>query len=253
MPPKRKQTTKRTTKRSPRKNPAPAYAGERTFTAKYQSVYKLNASASGGFIEPVNLSLCDQLSTVQATWAMWMLKSFTIRATPASNAQGAYAICPYESLAGAIPVTPTNLIAVLDGGGKLKACTNSASNISRLRYRKKIVNEALFTPTTTINATGGDPGFSFFLELDGSAVPLGALFYVEVDAWFEFREPTQFTTRQRSERIMVLKEAFDDEDGYDTVSTTSTIAALQRDIASLRMASKSTLVPQRVPVRTTLN
>jgi hypothetical protein len=218
-----------------KRSPPKAYAGERTDIQKYQSTFRLTAAASGGFILPIDLSLIDQLSTLQATWALWRLERFTARCTPAAAESGAYAICPYESAAGATPVTPTNLVAVLDGGGKLKACTNAAENRSTVRYKRKTVNEATYTGTTTTSALGGDPGLSFYLELFGAAV-VGAIFYIEIDAWFSFREPTQFTTR--SMRIATISSP--PSSNRPTASASSDFDTLtDTDIADLMRARLS--------------
>jgi hypothetical protein len=198
-------------------HPAKAYAGERTDTQKYQTTLRIAAAASGGFIEPVNLGLCDQLTTIQATWALWRLESFVARCTPAANEAGAYAICPFEALAGATPVTPTTLPAVLDGGGKLKACTNSAENRSTVRYKRKTTNEAFYTTTVSSSSLGGDPGLSFYLELVGPAL-VGALFYIEIDMWFSFRQPTEFTTFRNIKELTLAVPSSQNRPSYDVVS-----------------------------------
>jgi hypothetical protein len=201
MPRKSRKPTK-SRKSTKNRNPPAAYRGERTDAQKYQGVFRLAASASGGYLEPINLSICDQLTTIQATWALWRLDAFKVICTPAAPESGAYAICPFEAVTGATPVTPTTLAAVLDGGGKLKALTNAAENRSVCRYKRKTVNEALFTSTTNIVSNGGDPGFSFFIELIGPSL-VGAIFYIEVDAWFTFREPTQFSTFRGMKEVSI--------------------------------------------------
>jgi len=203
MPRNRKTTSKRRpkarTSRRParRANPAPAYKGDQTYRHRFQAVYHAVAAAAGGFVESVNFGVIDDFSVLAAQWAIWRIRSFTVKIMPSTSVAGAYSARPFEPIDGT-PVTPTTLASIMDGGGVMRPCNNiNPAGITHLRWVSKQLNSDTFTPTTsTTNSNFGDPGFMFY------TTGLGSEFYIEVNIDFEFREATQYATITREREII---------------------------------------------------
>lgn len=170
------------------RNPSQAYRGEQTYKHVYQAIYKAANATPAGYVETVNFGSLDNYSVLQQQWATWRITSFTVHLFPGAPQNGAYSARPFEALDG-IPVVPTDLATVLDGGGFLRAATNSYANSIRLNWKSKQIASQAYTSTASLtNDNFGDPGFMFFVDATDFII------YAQVDVVFEFREPVQLAT-----------------------------------------------------------
>jgi len=208
----RRTSTKRT-------NPAPAYPGEQTYRHVFQAVYNLAATAPGATVESVNLGTIDDYTSLVNQWSLWRLRSFRLKITPASPTTGVYAVRPFEANAAGLPIVPTDIGAVMIGGGKLKPCTTESNNATTITWRNKTTAANIFQPTSSLSNTDfGDPGWIFFCQGGTTAAPFD--FWAELTAVFEFRDFAQQALRTIHTHQLAITplQAVDEIDEYEDIT-----------------------------------
>jgi len=201
------------------RNPAPAYAGEQTYRHTFQAVYNLASSTPGGLVEFVNLGTIDDYTELTTAWALWRLVSFRLKLTPAAATNGAFAVRPFEAIS-ATPVAPTDLGAVLIGGGKMKPCTTNSNNTITVSWRNKTTAATIFMPTSSLsNGDFGDPGWVFFCQGGSTDAPFN--FWGELTAVYEFRDFNQeaMLARRTKQLTIVAAPVLQEQESFEEVHT----------------------------------